>query len=72
MFDRPIESPAAFDARIIKEEAEARTVICPLDTCRAQIDQPCHTEAGEERIRHCRRLWVARKKSDSLIVHAAT
>jgi hypothetical protein len=38
-------------------------VACPLDTCRAPIGSPCRTEDGVERLRHCRRLWLARKQA---------
>ena len=59
----PIETDEQFDARIAAEESEAQTVICPLPFCAAQLGQCCVTDAGEERIRHCRRLMLARKRA---------
>jgi hypothetical protein len=62
MICTPVESKAEFDARIALEEKEAQTVVCPLPFCAAQPGQCCVTDAGEERIRHCRRLMLARKQ----------
>jgi hypothetical protein len=60
--NRKVESGAEFNTRLDAEEREARAVACPLvDRCGAQVGEPCCTEAGEPRIRHCRRLWLARK-----------
>ena len=61
MIRTPVESREAFDARIEAEDIEASAVVCPLDTCRAPVGSPCRTEEGVERLRHCRRLWMARK-----------
>lgn len=58
---QPIESNAEFNARIDREDAEAMQIKCPLDSCSAEVGQPCKTDAGEQRIRHARRLWQARK-----------
>ena len=58
---RPVESDAEFNARIEAEELEAQAVVCPLPFCAAAIGQCCITDAGKERIRHCRRLMLARK-----------
>lgn len=57
------ESPAQFDARIDTEDREALSVACPLESCGAQIGEPCCTESGQKRIRHCRRLMVARREN---------
>jgi hypothetical protein len=59
----PIEPDEVFNARIDAENAEAKTVPCPLETCGAEIGESCSTEAGEARIRHCRRLMLARKQN---------
>jgi hypothetical protein len=56
-----VESRETFDARIAAEDIEASAVACPLDSCRAAVGEPCRTEDGVERLRHCRRLWLARK-----------
>ena len=58
---KPVESDAQFNSRIELEEVEASYVACPLDTCRAAVNEPCVTDSGEPRIRHCRRLMLARK-----------
>jgi len=57
----PVEDARDFDARIAREDAEAMAVQCPLDSCLARIGDPCRTEGGQPRLRHCRRLWLARK-----------
>lgn len=57
-----VESNAEFEARIEEEEKEARAVKCPLETCGAEPGAACATEVGELRIRHSRRLWLARKQ----------
>lgn len=62
MVDR-VESDAEFAARIEAEEEDARRVRCPLDTCGAEPGKACMTEAGELRIRHSRRLMLARKQA---------
>ena len=59
----PVESREVFDARIEAEDIEAAAVVCPLDSCRAAVGEPCRTEEGVERLRHCRRLWMARKQA---------
>ncbi len=61
MIRTPIETDAAFNARIAAEEQEARAVACPLESCEAMAGEPCCTQAGEPRIRHARRLMLARK-----------
>lgn len=56
------ESNAEFEARINIEEADALTVSCPLvDSCGAEIGERCCTQAGQPRIRHLKRLMIARK-----------
>ncbi len=57
----PVEPREVFDARIEAEDIEASAVACPLDPCRAAVGEPCRTLNGVERLRHCRRLWLARK-----------
>jgi len=52
-----------FNARMDREDLEAMKVRCPLDSCGAQAGQPCKTEDGVVRIRHARRLWLARKEN---------
>jgi hypothetical protein len=56
------ESFIEFDARIAMEDLEAIKVPCPLESCGAEIGEPCCTEAGQPRCRHARRLWIARKQ----------
>ena len=60
----PLESNAEFNARIDAEDKEAMTIKCPLATCNAGIGQPCKTDAGEQRLRHARRLWLVRKDKE--------
>jgi hypothetical protein len=51
-----------FNARIEREDQEAMAVACPLvESCGAQVGEPCCTDSGQKRIRHCRRLLEARK-----------
>jgi hypothetical protein len=58
------ESTAQFNARMEREDREAMTVACPLvESCGAQVGEPCCTDSGQKRIRHCRRLMLARKES---------
>jgi hypothetical protein len=57
------ESDADFNVRIDAEDREALAVKCPLESCGAEINEPCCTESGKKRIRHCRRLLEARKKN---------
>jgi hypothetical protein len=58
-----VESDREFRTRIEAEEKEARAVRCPLATCAAEPGKGCMTDAGELRIRHSRRLWLARKQA---------
>jgi hypothetical protein len=58
-----VESDAQFDARIAAEDIEASAIPCPLDTCRAPAGEPCRTEEGAERLRHCARLRAVRKRA---------
>jgi hypothetical protein len=58
-----VESDADFNRRIDAEDREASAVRCPLATCQAPVGFMCRTEAGVPRIRHCRRLMVARKQN---------
>jgi hypothetical protein len=55
------ESTAQFNARIDAEDKECLAIACPLESCGAEIGEPCCTEAGQKRIRHARRLWMVRK-----------
>lgn len=58
-----VETDAEFAARIEAEEEDARRVACPLESCAAEPGKACMTEAGELRIRHSRRLMLARKQA---------
>ena len=60
----PVEPNSTFDARIAQEDIEASAIPCPLDTCRVPAGSPCKTEQGVERIRHSRRLWMARRVNE--------
>jgi hypothetical protein len=60
----PVESNTTFDSRIASEDIEASAIPCPLDSCRAPAGSPCKTEDGKERIRHSRRLWMAKKMTE--------
>ena len=57
----PTETETEFNARIDAEDLEAAKVKCPLESCGAEIGEPCCTEAGQPRCRHTRRLLAARK-----------
>jgi hypothetical protein len=57
------ETEKEFNARIETEDEEAKTVKCPLDSCGAEVGEPCCTESGRRRCRHTRRLMEARKKA---------
>jgi hypothetical protein len=59
------ESTAQFNARMEREDQEAMAVACPLvESCGAQVGEPCCTDSGQKRIRHCRRLLEARKQNE--------
>ena len=55
------ESAVAFNTRIDAEDRECLSIPCPLESCGAQVGEPCKTDAGEIRCRHARRLWLVRK-----------
>jgi hypothetical protein len=55
------ETITEFNARIDREDIEAMTIKCPLESCGAEIGQPCVTDSGIKRIRHARRIWIARR-----------
>jgi len=59
------ETEKEFNARIEAENIESQTVACPLDSCGAEVGEPCCTEAGRRRCRHTRRLMEAWKKRES-------
>ena len=63
------ESNAEFNARIDAEDKECMAIPCPLETCGADVNEPCCTEAGQPRLRHARRLWLVRRESDMNIRH---
>ena len=52
-----------FNARMDREDIEALSVACPLKSCGAEVGEHCCTDSGQRRIRHCRRLMLARKES---------
>ena len=56
------ETTAEFNARMDAEDKEAAKIPCPLDSCGAVAGEHCCTEAGQPRMRHCRRLMLARKE----------
>jgi hypothetical protein len=58
-----VELETEFDARIDAEDKESLAVPCPLESCGAKAGETCHTEAGQPRIRHCLRLWEARREN---------
>ena len=58
------ETDKEFHARIDAEDEEVLSIPCPLDSCRAQIGEPCKTDAGDVRCRHARRLWAVRKQGE--------
>ena len=62
-FQKEKESLSDFNARIDAEDLEAQKVKCPLESCGAEIGEPCATEAGQPRCRHARRLWLVRKEN---------
>jgi hypothetical protein len=46
-----------------REDIEALSVTCPLESCGAEVGEHCCTDSGQRRIRHCRRLLEARKQN---------
>lgn len=55
------ETNDEFNARIDAEDKESQLVKCPLESCGAEVGEPCCTDSGIKRCRHARRLWTARK-----------
>ena len=58
------ETNEEFNARIDAEDKECLAIACPLESCGAQIGEPCCTEAGQPRCRHSRRIWLVRKQRE--------
>ena len=64
-FQQEKESPLDFDARMAQEDEEAKQVCCPLESCGAEVGERCCDGSGVGRIRHSKRLVLARGRSET-------